>query len=217
MSRHIVCSARRRRAASHTGARRQAEHRARGLRRASVGVGLDCRGEPAQAVGKRRTLRRGECSESETAPGHEVRVAAKLPLPPHHRAPDDLGGEAERPARRREIKGAGRTEAEEVKMFDLRAGGAEVEEADVSETPHARDWAFGQTRARQCPPFLSLGHRSLTSTRGDTLPQKAGSHTDIAAARRPERVGEVARRARRSACGGSSCHSSPTSITMCPS
>ena len=100
-------------------------------RRGVSSDGLESCREVLQGCGKGGLLPGGERREPEAAAGHEVGLAPELALPPDHGAPDHLGREAQRPARRREIERAGSTEAEEVEVLDLRARRAEIEEADL--------------------------------------------------------------------------------------
>ena len=90
--------------------------------------GLQCGSEGVEDVGKGGLLLRGQRCEPESAPGHELRVAAKLALPPHHGAPDHLGGEQQRPEGRREFQATGRRGVEDGDVFDLGASLAKVEE-----------------------------------------------------------------------------------------
>src|SRR5512141_1061639 len=125
----------------------------------------------SQAGGEARALGLGERGEPEATPDHEVRLAPEFELPPDHGAPDHLGREAQRPARRREIDGARRAEAEEVKVFDLRARGADVGEADLPNATHPCGRPVDQLYARRSSPLLSLAHHSLTSIFENTVPQ----------------------------------------------
>ena len=90
-----------------------------GLQRGSEGV---------EDVGKGGLLLRSQRCEPEAAPGHEVRVAARLALSPDHGAPDHLGGEHQCPEGQREFQATGRRGAEDGDVLDLGAGLAEVEE-----------------------------------------------------------------------------------------
>src|SRR5512136_121388 len=157
-----------------------------------MAAGFQCGGEMPQAIGDSRMLGLGEPGEPEAAPNHEVRVAPELALPPDHGAPDHLGREAQRPARRREIERAGSTEAEEVEVLDLRARRAKVKKADLTKATHPRGWPLNQPRAWHCSPLRCLAHRSLTSTIANNLPQNPPSRTDIGAAGPSNSVSSVA-------------------------
>jgi hypothetical protein len=92
------------------------------LRRTLLAVndGRQCR-EVLEGIGEGRVLRAGEHGEPEAAAGHQMRPASDLALPPDHGTPDDLGGEAQRPAGWEEVEGAGEARPEQVEVLDLRA------------------------------------------------------------------------------------------------
>ncbi len=150
-----------------------------GLRRSSVSVRLHRRREMAQTVRDGCALDLADCRESQAGPGHEVRVAPELPLPSNHCTPDHLGREAQRPARRREVQGAGCPGSEEVEVLDLRAGDAEVEKADVSEATDACARPLDQSRACYGSPFLSLDHRSPAPPRSGSIYHSTRGYTPI--------------------------------------
>jgi hypothetical protein len=89
-----------------------------------------CR-ELLQAVGEGRVLRPAERGEPKAAAGHQMRPASDLALPLDHGTPDDLGGEAQRPAGWEEVESTGEARPEQVEVLDLRTREAQVEEADV--------------------------------------------------------------------------------------
>lgn len=110
---------------------------------------------PPVSVVNRRPLRTTRCDSP-----------PELALPPDHRTPGHLRGEAQRPTGRREVKGTGGTEPKEVEVLDLRAREAEVEEADLPHALHARGGrspsrARGTTRLScasvMAPPWRSNG------------------------------------------------------------
>ncbi len=92
----------------------------------------------AEKPGDRRALRDGERGEPEAAAGHQVRLAAGSTRSPPDGAPHDVCGESARPKGRREFEVAGRSEPQEVEVFDLRAPEAEVKKLDTSQATYPR-------------------------------------------------------------------------------
>ena len=108
-----------------------------------------------------RVLSDGELGKSEAAAGHEMRLAARSALPADHATPDHLGGEGQRPERRREFEWAGGPWPEEVEVLDPRAIAAEVEEVHLPAVAHSHGQVPGQRRAPHRTPFLYVSHGLL--------------------------------------------------------